>query len=188
MVKNTKGGNKSKKISRKIYNAGLIKEKTRLKNKEESCEMYANVIKMCGNGILNVMCNDGIVRICIIRNKFKGRNKSKNIINVNTKVLVGLRDWEILNSSKMQKTDLLEVYKYEQHYELEKDSGCNWSILLSEQEKNTEFVNKEQIEDIFDRSGIDTIDTSANFKCDTTLDDSNIDTNQITQDIDFDDI
>jgi len=77
MVRNLKGGNRHKKMARKNLNEDNTKTKTRLADPKEPCEMYATVTRMFGQGNCQVLCNDGKTRICVIRNKFKGRNKSK---------------------------------------------------------------------------------------------------------------
>jgi len=140
MVKNTKGGSHHKKMARKFVNADRASVKTRLANPKEPCEMYANVITMFGQNCL-VKCNDGIERICIIRNKFKGRNKGSNSIVAGSKILVGLRDWEVLSEGKKPKCDLLEVYDKKQHKDLMDDENCNWQTLLSDIEKRQSHIN-----------------------------------------------
>ena len=40
--------------------------------------------------------NDGKTRMCIIRNKFRGRDKKDNTININS-YLIGVRDWEVVS-------------------------------------------------------------------------------------------
>lgn len=163
MVKNVSGGNKSKKLARKNFNDGLVRQKTRLVDPDETCEMYASVIKMCGNGIVEVICNDGILRNCVIRNKFRGRNKRNNLITLNSKILVGLRDWEILSSDKKPKCDLLQVYKDYQYKDVMNDTNCNWSVLITNEgdidtsdigtnDKVFEFVKQDQTDTVdFDK-------------------------------------
>lgn len=144
MVRNLNGGNRHKKQARKNVNEDTIKIKTRLADPDESCEMYATVTRMFGQGNCEVLCNDGKIRLCVIRNKFKGRNKSKNMIMVDTKVLVGLRDWEIVTSEKRQKCDLLEVYDRTQHNDIKRDPRCEWKLIASNIEKDLIEKNEEQ--------------------------------------------
>lgn len=129
MVKNTKGGNKNKKLARKNMDEENIRKKARLADTKEPCEMYANVTKMFGQGNCEVLCNDGIKRICVIRKKFKGRNKRSNMIFPDCKVLIGVRDWEITKQDKKQKCDLLEVYQRYQIDEIKDDPNCNWDMI-----------------------------------------------------------
>ena len=77
MVKNTKGGNKAKKMARK-QKAPISQEKIRFSSNDN--EIYASVTKYYGNGRLLITCNDGVERQCIIRKKFRGRNKRGNFI------------------------------------------------------------------------------------------------------------
>lgn len=136
MVRNTKGGNGNKKVARKHTQEENVRVKTRLANPSEPCEMYATVSKMFGQGNCEVLCNDGKHRLCVIRKKFKGRNKSKNHLALDTKVLVGLRDWEIIGQGKKEKCDLLEVYERSQHMDIKKDKNCVWSVISSSVEKD----------------------------------------------------
>lgn len=135
MVKNTKGGNRHKKMARKYANEDEIKIKTRLANPNEPCEIYATVTNMYGQGNCEVLCNDNVRRLCVIRKIFKGRNKSSNRITVDTKVLVGLRDWETTQAGKREKCDLLEVYDRNQHKDIKKDPKCDWNVIATSVEK-----------------------------------------------------
>lgn len=109
--------------------------KTRYADPKEPCEMYALVTKLFGQGMCEVKCNDGKSRLCVIRNKFRGRNKLNNVVSVDTKVLVGLRDWEVVKEGKMQKCDLLEVYSLQDVMNLKNDTTINWTYLTSITEK-----------------------------------------------------
>ena len=106
MVKNVGGGNKSKRQARRHINTSQQKGIRYAKNEGE---MYALVIKIEGGSNVEVMCSDGVTRLCIIRNKFKGRGKRDNKIEPNSLIMVGLRDWEVTHT-KRPKCDLLEVY------------------------------------------------------------------------------
>lgn len=123
MAKIKTGGSKHKKMAKK--HTEPIKRKTRFKNESEPCEMYAIVTKNFGQGRIEVTCNDEQVRNCVIRNKFKGRNKRTNKIYVGGNVLVGLRDWETHRDSKKEICDLLEVYNNSEAKDLQKDSSFN---------------------------------------------------------------
>lgn len=134
MVKNTTGGSRHKKQARKNANADHVRQRTRLKDPKESCEMYAIVTRNFGQGNCEVMCNDGINRMCVIRNKFKGRNKRGNRVDIGIRVLVGLRDWEVRAGDKKEKCDLLEVYDNRELEDLKKDPNFDEKLLRSEQE------------------------------------------------------
>ena len=142
MVKNEKGGSKHKKYARKTQNADQVKRKTRLADPYEDCEMYAMVLNIYGYNNIEVLCNDGVKRLCVIRRNFsKSRNKNANRINVNTRILVGLRDWEVLNNDKKERCDLLEVYNDAELRDIMNDPRYNKQILISEDELvgNTNF-------------------------------------------------
>lgn len=146
MVKNTKGGNKGKKIARKNIISTEITIKTRLANPAEPCEMYATVTRLFGQGFCEVLCSDGKYRTCIIRKKFSGRNKRGNVISVDSKILVGTRDWEVIQKGKKEKCDLLEVYDPKQYHDIRCDPRSNWKLLQSIEEKRIGIHN-------FNRSG-----------------------------------
>ena len=135
MVRNTTGGSRHKRQARKNTNAQQVRKKTRLKDPKEKCEMYAVITRNFGQGNCEVLCNDSTKRMCVIRNKFKGRNKRSNRVDVGVRVLVGLRDWEVRASSKMEKCDLLEVYDSRELEDLKKDPNYNDTLLRSEEEK-----------------------------------------------------
>lgn len=185
MVKNTKGGNRHKKMARKHAVEDNIKVKTRLANPNEKCEIYATVKKMYGQGNCQVLCCDGKERLCVIRKIFKGRNKSKNFITIDTKVLVGLRDWETQRDGKQEKCDLLEVYDRSQHIELKKDPACNWEIIASNVEKD---IIKNGTDELFDFANVDKDDEHDNEDMDSN---KNLNENTFVYDnkiINFDDI
>ncbi len=75
MVKNAKGGNKSKKMGRKFLTAPINKK---IRLAQEEGEIYAVVTKNLGNGMFYANDIDGRELLCIMRQKFKGRGKSDN--------------------------------------------------------------------------------------------------------------
>lgn len=107
MVKNH-GGNKAKKQGRKFANASQTLAATRLSTDPD--ELYACCSKIFGNGKIGVQCHDGKERICIIRNKFRGRGKRGNTVQIGSWLLVGRRSFEKANENKKENTDLLTVY------------------------------------------------------------------------------
>ena len=127
MVKNRVGGSRHKKQARKNIRSVTNTRKIRLA-KEEG-EIYAKVIKMFGNGMADVLCNDKVVRLLIIRKKFKGRNKRDNNIVVDAVLLVGRRLWEVVSAKKKQKEDLLCVYSKDQLSDLRKKANILSTIL-----------------------------------------------------------
>jgi initiation factor 1A len=131
MVKNVKGGSGHKSQARKNVVSTAEKHNHRLRLVEEEGEMYAQVTKDFGNGMCQVICNDNITRLCIIRGKYRGRGKRDNEIRVKSIIMVGLREWETHsdNSKKLAKCDLLEVYSDYDVGRLKKTANITWSIF-----------------------------------------------------------
>lgn len=138
MVKNTFGGKNAKKFARSSNNAG---DRNKLRIAEEEGEMYAIVTKMLGNGC-NVHCIDGVNRLCLISGKFKGKNKSMNMISAGTWVLIGLREWETVKDKSISKCDLCEVYTHVDKERLKSaDANADWDVLLANDITNIDKMN-----------------------------------------------
>ena len=103
MVRNTKGGKGAKSMARKSFapSASSFPVPT------NDMEHLAVVSKMYGPSC-DVLLLDGTKLLCHIRNKFKGRHKSGNLILLGSILLIGFRDWESETSRK--NCDLLFVY------------------------------------------------------------------------------
>jgi hypothetical protein len=102
MVRNTKGGKGAKSMARKSFaSSGAFPIPT------SDMEQFAIVSKMYGPSC-HVMLNDGSTILCHIRNKFKGRHKSSNLISIGSILLIGFRDWE--SETNRKNCDLLFVY------------------------------------------------------------------------------
>ena len=143
MVKNATGGNKSKKQARSSSSA----PQQNIRKAKEEGEIYAAVTKIFGGPNCQVMCNDGISRSCIIRNKFKTRGKRDNNISVGSWILVGIRDWEV-RSDGTQKCDLLEVYSHSEKDKLKQIEVCDFKHLnsLADLMTDNKHNSKEQLE------------------------------------------
>ena len=153
MVKNKKGGSGHKKMARKnVAPKGGYNKK--LRKAVEEGEMYARVTAMLGGGHARIICADGKERTLVIRGKFRGRNKRDNTLKLNTFVLVGLQSVSfgaVIQKGKLEKADLLEVYKEGQKEELMK---------LPEMEKILDDESKiKQQEDL----GFDVMTASESF-------------------------
>ena len=137
MVKNKIGGNKAKRIGRKFLNDdSATTAKTRF---ADVGEIYAVVSKLFGGGMVEATCIDGKIRLCIIRNKFKGRGKRDNMLKVGTWILVGPREYE--TSREKEKCDLLEVYSEYDKKVLEQNvKTINWMIFKEEDTKNDDYI------------------------------------------------
>jgi translation initiation factor IF-1 len=107
MVKNTHGGNKSKSMARKNNDGSATYNSAPLRLPSCEFEKIAVVDKLLGNGMFYATTNDGLKLLCHIRNKFKGRSRRANDVNLGKFVLIGLRDWEKPN---FKQSDLLLVY------------------------------------------------------------------------------
>jgi hypothetical protein len=137
MPKNTKGGKGHKKGARKNV---VPFNKNKFRTAKEEGEIYARVLSVFGNGMAEVLCNDDVKRLLIIRRRFKGRNKRDNNVAVDTMLLVGRRNWEVIAAKKKQKVDLLYVYSKSDIDYLKKLDDINVKILPA-------FVNIDKDED-----------------------------------------
>lgn len=125
MVKNTKGGNKSKGIARKHLSGA--REQRALRFASCNLEKYGAVIRVLGNGMFYVITDEQPQLLGHIRNKFRGRSKRDNTIAIGAVVLVGLREWEYPN---FKECDLLEVYDANEVRQLIKHPSIDLSDLL----------------------------------------------------------
>ena len=143
MVKNKTGGSRHKKQARKNVNAPVSKK---LRLAKEEGEIYAKVTTMYGNGMAEVLCEDNIKRLLILRRKFMGRNKRDNLISIDSVLLVGRRLWEVVSDKKKQKVDLLYVYSQSQLEELKNKTELSVNILpgyIKEKDDSPfEYTNK----------------------------------------------
>ena len=137
MVKNTKGGNKSKGMARKHLSGA--KETRALRLSDCSLEKYGVVTRILGNGMFYVVTDIASEKqphlLGHIRNKFRGRSKRDNTISLGSVVLIGLRDWEDPN---YKECDLLEVYETNEVRQLTK----NPSIDLTSLQKHIDMYSR----------------------------------------------
>jgi|UniRef100_A0A6C0C4I6 hypothetical protein len=153
MVKNKTGGNRNKKQARKNLTAPVS---TRLRIPKEQGEILAKVIKINGGGVYDVLCEDKVTRLLVLRKKFKGRNKRDNSIQLNKLLLVGQRMWEVVHPKKKQKVDLLYVYSNSQISDLRQKVSVSGDILpegVEEEDDDAfEISSKNAWEDNNDRT------------------------------------
>ena len=102
MVKNTTGGTGTKSLARKNIN----NNNSSILFPSNELEVIACVTKALGNGMLEIHTNDNVRLIAHIRNKFRGKQKRHNMINVFAIVLIGLREWE----KPSKNCDIIFVY------------------------------------------------------------------------------
>jgi len=182
MVKNKAGGSRHKKMARKNVKDYGIQVKTRFPSNGD--ELISKVLKMNGQGTCEVICNDDIKRLCYIRQKFSGRNKRDNFINVDTMLLVGKREWATVHKNKLPKVDLLYVYGKSQLEQIKKSKGFNFEIL-PESEKTTD--NLYDFTDDEDEPGESKTNAKTNTK--TTNTKTTTHTSHTTKNVDtFDDL
>lgn len=131
MVKNAKGGNKSKKMGRKFLGAPVQKQ-VRLADPNEPCEIYGVVEKLFGHGRFQIKDSNSKDRLVIIPNKFRGRGKRDNTVVLGCWVLVGIREYE---SSENAKCDLLEVYTDAEKQKLKKSGNPIFNQLKSDHDR-----------------------------------------------------
>jgi hypothetical protein len=140
MVKNTKGGNRGKRVARKHMSSQSTKA---VRYAVDEDERYAIVTQFYGNEC-DVMCTDGVIRRCVIRAKFKGRCKSDNYIKLGAWVLVGVRSWEVRRDGN-QKCDLLAVYSDFDKDSLKQNVSCDFRALIKANEETTGVVEDEDV-------------------------------------------
>lgn len=186
MVKNTKGGNKAKKQARKSSQP-VDPSTVKARYSEDPDEIYACCSKLLGNGTCAVMCVDGVERLCIIRNKFRGRGKRGNILSPGTWCLAGRRDFERPKPGKLEKTDLLEVYgdiekklimqkevALKDKWKLFNNLGCSFQSNDPEQDNDNIFQHSLNMPESEDEEVIDEEDTSVSYNAPNLGDDINI--------------
>ena len=129
MPKNVKGGSSHKKQARKnnAPQSGLKK----LRLSQDPCEIYAKVTKLLGNSMCYVEDTTNNELLCIIRGKFRGKEK----LEVGSWVLVGDRSWETEKKEVKPKCDLLEIYSKDEMDRLNKIIKHSW--------KNTDITNSD---------------------------------------------
>ena len=136
MVKNKKGGRSHKKMSSKDSKSTERTTKLILPRVED--EMIASVTQQYGHGHVNVMCNDGVERLCVIRKKFRGRHKRDNQIILNSLIMIGIRSYEVVAVGKKPKCDLLYVYSNEQKKELKRGGHVHACLLTKDGQADTD--------------------------------------------------
>jgi hypothetical protein len=132
MVKNS-GGNKAKGFARKSF----AKSDNTLRISQEEAELYAQVTKIYGGRMCQVITIDGVEMICHIRGKFSGRGKRDNFICNGTWLLVGKREWEKESpTGKLLNCDIIEVYNDGDKNKLKNNiTTVNWSRFINNDTK-----------------------------------------------------
>ena len=129
MVRNITGGSHAKSQARKnvVPRGG---GSGRIRAAQEEGEIFVQVERMLGGSNCHVICTDGVVRLCVIRGKFRGRGRRDNVLAVGSLVMVGMRDYESSKGKdKMENCDLLEVYRDVDKVRIRSMVKIDWSNL-----------------------------------------------------------
>lgn len=131
MVRNVTGGSKHKSQARKnVVPRGGASGALRVAQEEGEC--FAQVERMLGGSNCHVKCVDGVVRLCVIRGKFRGKGKRDNVLSMGSIVLVGTRDYESCKGKdKLETCDLLEVYREADKIRLFANAKIDWSEIVT---------------------------------------------------------
>ena len=139
MQKNLKGGSKHKKMKNK--NISDNDDKLILKDSEE--QDYGKVEKLLGNCRVEVLCNDKIKRIGIIR----GNMKKKQLGKVHSIVLYSKREYED------NKVDIIHVYTNDNAKTLKNKINLTFSITEYEDDED-DFSFTNNTDDEYDLENI----------------------------------
>jgi len=137
MVRNTNGGSKTKSFARKsIQSPTNIIDYT----PKDELERLAVVTKLYGNGMCQVITtvSPQLNLMCHIRGKFRGKSKKHNMLSVNTRIVIGLREWE----NPYKNADLISVLS---SYE---DSSTNTSGTKDTSNESFVFSNEDTNEEL----------------------------------------
>ena len=124
---NKKGGKKYK-IGKKNPGNNITRE---LLFKEDGQE-YASVIKMLGNGHVELFCYDGKTRLGVIR----GKMRKKVWINIADIVLIGCRDFQDSKADIIHKYNSDEARQLKVYKELPETAKINQTVSDAANENN----------------------------------------------------
>ena len=116
MPKNVKGGSKHKKMKNNSNNDEITQSDLILKSGKE--QDYGKIEKILGNGRFELLCNDKIKRLGIIR----GKMRKRNWVNMGSIVLYSIREYE------KDKVDIIHVYNLQILKMLEHKMNLNFNI------------------------------------------------------------
>ena len=133
MPKNLKGGSKHKKMKNKNINDN---EEAKIILKDSDEQDYGRVEKLLGNCRVELLCNDKIKRIGIIR----GNMKKKQWVNLHNVVLYSKREYED------NKVDIIHVYSNDIIKTLKNEMNLLFSITENEEEDDICFSNNSEDE------------------------------------------
>lgn len=138
MVKNTTGGSRHKSVARKNVSQTHV---VRDPEPSNDSEFIAKVEKMLGNGMCHVVdIIDKKQYLCYIRGKFRGRQKSQNMVGINTFVLVGKRSWQ---SDKKMECDLLCILQ-QKYGDITESNDDDDDVVFTEKLETIEVIQRER--------------------------------------------
>jgi len=140
--KNVKGGKAHKKKKNDSKTSTEDFKSTKHVDKKSEDQEYGQVTKLLGNCRLEVLCFDGVTRLCHIR----GSMRKKVWIKMNDVVLVSLREFE------QSKADIIYKYEIPEINYLKKENEIPDNIKLYEDVEETkdngfDFTNESDEED-----------------------------------------
>lgn len=153
MTRNTKGGKKYKSGKHDTGDAKPFEEAA-------EGEVYARVMKLLGNGIVRVFCNDGYERLARIRGSLRKRHRE--FIDVDDIVIVSFRGLGIgfsahkpaktgdVGNVKLEHVDL--VYKFDASgvNKLKKSNALSYKLItLPSSKAESGFSSAMDIDDLF---------------------------------------
>jgi len=197
MVKNS-GGKHGKKIARKNAHSNSensYNRRIRLAQGDE--ELYGIVTKCLGNGQFLIVCIDQVERLCVLRNKFTGRNKQSNLISIGSWVIVGLRKWETTKPNKKEKCDMIEIYTNTEKHKLLEECKVNLtfltqqeSILLNIEENDDDGSEYITFSEGIEKEGVgsEPVESKNIVDKESGNDDINMDDSNFDDEIDIDEI
>ena len=137
MPKNVKGGSKHKKMKNNSNNDEITQSDLILKSGKE--QDYGKIEKILGNGRFNLLCNDKITRLGIIR----GKMRKRNWVNMGSIVLYSTRDYE------KDKVDIIHVYSNTVLKMLEHKMNLNFNVSNEDNDDDDIFTTNNSYEEQF---------------------------------------
>ena len=137
MPKNVKGGNKHKKMKNNSNSDEITQNDLILKSGKE--QDYGKIEKILGNGRFNLLCNDKITRLGIIR----GKMRKRNWVNMGSIVLYSIREYE------KDKVDIIHVYSNSVLKMLEHKMNLNFNVSNDNNDDDDIFTTNDIYEESF---------------------------------------
>ncbi|GFQ82916.1 eukaryotic translation initiation factor 1A, X-chromosomal [Trichonephila clavata] len=107
----------------------------------EDGQVYAQVIKMLGDGRLDAMCFDGVKRLCHIR----GKLRKKVWINQGDIILLGLRDFQDSKADVILKYNPDEARNLKAYGELPEHAKINDTVTFGEEEDDDNIIEFDEV-------------------------------------------